>query len=281
MNRPSNNRKLTDAFISLIKWFFKYKSLGVPWSHFYDKDYIDWFTKYAHKLRQYKDIHKGDDCFIVGNGPSLNKTNLNLLKDYYVFGLNKIHLIFEKYPQFRLSYHTTVNPLVIEQTVNELNEDLYGCPSFLSYYASKNISYTNPKIHKIHTGNKWSFYKDIAQPISEGYTVTYVAMQLAYYMGFKNVFLVGVDHNFQQKGKPNEQQEFKGDDLNHFHPDYFKGMQWHLADLEGNEASYALARHQFHADGREIYDATIDGKLQIFKKISFIEALNIAKKRLK
>ena len=105
-------------------------------------------------------------------------------------------------------------------------------------------------------------------------------MQIAFFMGFKNVFLVGVDHNFQQIGNPNEQQEFKGDDVNHFHPDYFKGMQWHLADLEGNEASYSLARHQFHAFGRNIYDATIDGKLNIFQKIDFKDALEKANKKV-
>ena len=278
-DRVSKVVKAKDLVLSLSKWILKYRKLGLHWKHFNDKDYIDWFVNHAPHLKQYKDIHQGEDCFIVGNGPSLNKTDLNLLKDYHVFGLNKIHLIFEKYPEFKLSYHTAVNPLVITQTVAELNQDLYGCPSFLSYHAAKDITYTNPKVHQIHTRNTWSFYGDITAPISEGYTVTYVAMQIAYYMGFKNIFLVGVDHNFQQKGKPNEQQEFKGDDLNHFHPDYFKGMQWHLADLEGNEASYALAKHQFHQDGREIYDATVDGKLEIFQKIPFHSAVEKAKKK--
>ena len=41
---------------------------------------------------------------------------------------------------------------------------------------------------------------------SEGYTVTYYALQLAFAMGFQNVFLVGVDHSFKQTGKPNEKQ---------------------------------------------------------------------------
>jgi hypothetical protein len=85
-----------------------------------------------------------------------------------------------------------------------------------------------------------------------------------------------VDHNFQQKGKPNEQQLHKEADVNHFHPDYFKGHQWHLADLEGNEASYALAKHQFHASGRDILDATVDGKLNIYQKIPFEEAVKAA-----
>ena len=109
--------------------------------------------------------------------------------------------------------------------------------------------------------------------------VANVAMQVAYYMGFNRVFLIGVDHNFAQKGKPNEEQLCNGNDTNHFHPDYFKGQKWHLADLEGNEASYCLARHKFHSKGREIYDATIGGKLSIFPKINFDDALEMANKK--
>ena len=264
---------------SIIHWYVSYRSLGIPVEFRKNSDYIDWHINQRASLRKYYNIHSGEDCFIVGNGPSLNKMNLEKLNDYHVFGMNKIHLIFEK-QDLKLSYHVTVNELVIEQIEKELNENVYGCPSFISYYASKEKKYKNPLIHKIFSrGPIWSFYSSLMGPISEGYTVTYVAMQIAYFMGFRNVYLVGVDHNFQQKGKANEEQKFKGNDVNHFHPDYFKNMQWHLADLEGNEASYALAKHQYHANGREIYDATIDGKLNIYQKISFEEALKNCKKK--
>ncbi len=261
-----------------ISWFLKHKKAGIPIQYRKDKNYIDWHYNYRPHLLQYSNKHAGEDCFIIGNGPSLNKTNLSLLNEYHTFGLNKIHLIFEKH-KLHLSYHAVVNSLVIEQMQEQLDNNTFGCPSFVSYKSSKGIAYKNKQVHKLLTNDRWSFYKTIQKPICEGYTVTYVAMQIAFYMGFKNIFLVGVDHNFQQAGKPNEQQAYNGDDVNHFHPDYFKGMQWHLADLEGNEASYALARHQFHTNGRNIYDATVDGKLNIFPKLHFYEALEIAKKK--
>jgi hypothetical protein len=272
--------KNTDKLKYTLDWIAKHRKLGVPFDFRFNEDFLDWFYNYRSQLKQYENVHAGEDCFIIGNGPSLNKTNLTLLNDYHVFGLNKIHLIFEKH-KLDLSYHVTVNRLVIEQIYNELENNVFQCPSFLSYMASKDYQYKNKNVHKVLTNAKWSFYHSILEPISEGFTVTYVAMQIAFFMGFKNVFLVGVDHNFQQKGNPNEQQTHQGDDVNHFHPDYFKGMQWHLADLEGNEASYALAKHQFHAEGREIYDATVDGKLNIFRKVSFDDALGIAQKKRK
>lgn len=267
------------SILNLCRWALIYRKKNMPIKYYNSSDYIDWFKNYRNALLQYKNKHLGKDCFIIGNGPSLNKTNLTALNDYYTFGLNKIHLIFNKYP-LKLTYHVVVNELVIEQIANELKNNVFGCPSFLSYTASKQIGFHKERIHKLFTrGAPWSFYGNILDTISEGYTVTYVAMQLAYFMGFKNIFLVGVDHNFKQQGKPNELQIYKGDDVNHFHPDYFKGQQWHLADMEGNEASYALAKHFFHKDGRNIYDATINGNLKIFEKIEFEKALQLAKKK--
>lgn len=243
-----------------------------------DPYYLDWYYEERPRLQQFKNIHAGADCFIIGNGPSLNQMDLSPLNNYYCFGLNKIFLLFEKQP-LQLSYHVAVNPLVIEQMATQLASGMLGCPSFVAVNRMGNTSVHSDSLYKLLTTGKWSFYHTVEEPIAEGFTVTYVAMQLAYYMGFQRVFLLGVDHNFQQKGKPNEEQVMKEEDVNHFHPDYFKGMNWQLADLEGSEASYSLARHQFHETGRQLFDCTHNGKLTIFPKISFEQALSIAKKK--
>jgi hypothetical protein len=66
-------------------------------------------------------------------------------------------------------------------------------------------------------------------------------------------------------------------DKNHFHPDYFKGQKWNLADLEGNEISYRIAKKRYAESGLQIFNATIGGNLEIFQRIKFEEALSIAK----
>lgn len=244
----------------------------------HDVDYINWYFSERQRFDRFNNIHEGEDCFIIGNGPSLKKMDLAPLNNYYTFGLNKIYLLFEK-TKLDLSYVACVNPLVIAQAEEDIKKH-FQCPVFLSYRSSKGLYKDVPNVYRLMTNNgPWSFYPDVRKGISEGYTVTYVAMQIAFYMGFKRVFLIGVDHNFKQTGKSNETQMHKGEDENHFHPDYFKGMQWHLADLEGNEASYALAKHQFHAAGREIIDCTVDGKLTIYPKMNFEEALKIAREK--
>jgi hypothetical protein len=104
----------------------------------------------------------------------------------------------------------------------------------------------------------------------EGATVTYVCLQLAFYLGFKKVILIGVDHNFSTQGQANQTVVSQGDDLNHFNKEYFgKGFRWQLPDLEASERSYKLAKEAFNNAGREIVDATVGGRLTVFPKVDW------------
>jgi hypothetical protein len=218
----------------------------------------------------FKDIHRGESCFIIGNGPSLNRMDLSPLGDCHTFGLNKIYLLCEK-ADLRPSYYVAVNPLVIQQGVGEIAK--LACPSFLPFDAAWELVGPRDHVYYLKTGAVWMFQKDLLERVCEGSTVTYVAMQIAYYMGFKEVFLIGVDHNYAVKGSPNEEQVLRGDDTNHFDPGYFKGQKWNLPDMEGSELSYGIAKYVYRYGGREIFDATLGGRLDVFPRISYEEAL--------
>lgn len=235
-----------------------------------DSDSLRWYIRHAGRLERFRNCHAGEDCFIIGNGPSLRTMDLSPLAHYHTFGLNKIYLILDQV-DLNLSYHVSVNPLVIEQSSMEFRS--LGCQSFLSYKAARPVVGDDEYFQYLFTNAHCSFYGDVTRPIYEGYTVTYVALQLAYFMGFSRVFLIGVDHSFVVNGKPNEQQRLTGADQNHFHPSYFAGKDWHLPDLEASEVSYHLSRFFYQRDGRRIFDATVDGKLQVFPKISYDDAL--------
>ena len=89
-------------------------------------------------------------------------------------------------------------------------------------------------------------------------------------MGFSQVILVGVDHSYQFSGQPHVEVTSSGDDPNHFAGNYFgKGFRWHLPDLEGSELAYRVAKHMFQINGRNICDATIGGKLEVFPKVAY------------
>ena len=117
------------------------------------------------------------------------------------------------------------------------------------------------------------FYQDLEQQIwCEGCTVTYCAMQVAFYLGFETVILVGVDHGFPNAGVPNKLVTAIGADKNHFHPDYFgKGVRWQYPDLASSEVSYRVAKAVYEQYGRRILDATINGNLTAYSKVDYAE----------
>lgn len=219
----------------------------------------------AYLLQRFHDKYKGKRCFIIGNGPSLKKTDLGLLRNEYTFGLNRIYLNF-KNMGFKTNFLVTINELLISQCAREI--DGLSLTKFISYRGRKYLK-DNKNTNFIKTHGIPSFSKDLTQGVYEGGTVTYVAMQIAYYMGFSEVVLIGVDHNFQTKGVPNSEVYQKGDDPNHFDPKYFKGMRWQLPDLRTSELAYSLAKYSFENEGREIVDATVGGRLNIFRKVNY------------
>ncbi len=97
-------------------------------------------------------------------------------------------------------------------------------------------------------------------------------MQLAYYMGFETVILIGIDHYYTAAGKPHAEVVSQGEDPNHFHPDYFgPGVKWHLPDLAGSERFYKIAYAYFWVNGRQIIDATVGGRCAVFPKGGYQE----------
>lgn len=221
------------------------------------------------KLNQYKNRHHGERCFILANGPSLNRVDLTLLNNEITFGMNRIYLLFAK-SDFRPSYYVSINELVLEQFHHEINS--LSFPKFINWNQRKFFNDDENTIF-VRAGLNISekFTKDPLFPLSSGGTVTYIAMQLAFYMGFTQVILIGLDHNFSDKGIPNKTEiQSKNEDTNHFAPDYFpKGIKWQLPDLARSEMAYQLARKEFERDGRQIFDATNGGKCEVFEKIEF------------
>ena len=226
-------------------------------------------------IRKYQGIHTGKRCFIVANGPSLRKTNLDYLEYEISFGMNWIYLNFDESP-FRPTYYLAVNELILEQWPDEISQ--LKMPKFLNW--NRRSYYGDPDPTTTFIKSKMTirdfFQYDLTRPMVVGATVTFVALQLAYYMGFQTVYLIGLDHNYKEKGIPSKTETRAPDqDESHFHKNYFpKGYKWQLPDLLRSEIEFDITRKAFEADGRDVLDATIGGKCQIFKKVSFEDIFN-------
>lgn len=217
-------------------------------------------------LSRFKNLHRGQRCVVVCNGPSLNAMDLGFLRHEVVFGLNKIYLGLDRF-KFYPRYLAVANALVAEQGRAALTA--MTCIKFVGARAAPHLPADAFTCHLANMGPPTVFSRDIAQGVREGGTVTHVALQIAHYMGFAEVVIIGMDHRYDFIGKPHQAQVLTGPDTNHFSPDYFSGQTWMNPDLARSETSYAAARKAFEADGRRIIDATLDGACTVFEKAGY------------
>jgi hypothetical protein len=230
-----------------------------------------WRKDSNRRLREFYGKYAGKRCFVIGNGPSLKHTDLSLLKNEYTFGMNRVYLAFEEWG-FQTSFLVSINNLVIEQCRDDFQT--LSLPKFFSWRSRKLLFPKGQPDQNTHfldttyTGQK--FADSLAARFWEGATVTYVCLQLAFCMGFKEIYLIGVDHNFETKGAANKIVVSSGDDPNHFSPEYFgKGFRWQLPDLDTSEIAYRMANQVYLSRGRQVFDATVGGKLEVFQKVDY------------
>lgn len=225
------------------------------------------------RLQNLRDRHREGRCVIVANGPSLNKMDLSSLKNETVIGLNKIFLGFEKF-RFYPRYYVAINEKVIEQEATRIKA--MTCVKFISQRSAKRVP-ENSLTYHIDTMNPSArFCKDIQKGVHEGWTVTYAALQIAYYLGFSEVVLIGLDHRYEFSGAANAAAKIEGPDLNHFSEAYFGfGQSWDNPDLANSEESYRIARAEYEKAGRCIVDATLGGACKIFEKADYRQLFGV------
>ena len=226
----------------------------------------------ARQLRSLRNRFQGERCFIIGNGPSLRGMDLAPLANEHTFGLNRGYLLFDRIGG-PTSFLVSINQHVIEQFGGEMAR---ACEhTFFSWQSRHSLpADVDATLLLLCSGPQFSDRVD-SLGVWDGGTVTFVALQLAYYFGFAEVVLIGVDHAFNSVGDARALITSTGADPNHFDPSYFgPGIRWQLPDLETSEVGYLLAKHQFQRDGRRILDATVEGKLTIFRKVNYQDVVS-------
>lgn len=208
-------------------------------------------------LERMEAIRNGNDtCIVIGNGPSLKNVPDIFFNRYDTFGANRIYLRLDP------TFYVAVNPLVIQQCLDEIA----GVDSIAKFIAS-GFADRIPAAYPLRSLSMPHFAREPWKGIYEGFTVTYVSLQLAYWMGYKRVLLVGVDHRYNYKGKPNEEVVSTGKDPNHFDDGYFgRGFKWHNPDLVRSSRAYSMADTVFAQCGRRILNLTENTSLNVFDK---------------
>lgn len=228
----------------------------------------------ASRFEWFRNRHEGERGVLVANGPSLNDMDLSFLRHEICIGLNKIFLGFRRF-RFYPRYYVAVNRKVIEQSVEEIKA--LSAVKFISS-RGKDLIGENALTYLIETANRPErFYHDIAEGVQEGWTVTYAALQIAFFLGFKEIVIIGMDHRYFYSGEPNQAQVLEGEDPNHFSPDYFGGGQtWDNPDLARSGLAYRFARREFEKADRRIIDATLNGACSVFEKADYRKLFGVA-----
>lgn len=237
---------------------------------------------YRPRLRELRARHLGQDrCFIVGNGPSLNRTNLTRLKGEVTFATNGFFLKAGEL-DWLPTYYVVEDHLVAEdraEYINAFKGPTKLFPANLAYCldSGDDTIFFNLRPRKSYP-HGFDFSSDAAELVYAGGTVTFSCIQLAYFFGFKEIYLIGVDADYTIPGDAKvvgktgvSELDMQSDDPNHFHPDYFgKGFRWHDPNVDRMLAAYSEARKVTEEEGHaRIYNATVGGKLEIFPRVSF------------
>ncbi|MEH7129314.1 6-hydroxymethylpterin diphosphokinase MptE-like protein [Neobacillus drentensis] len=231
------------------------------------------YTSNGKKLKKLRNKHKGGRCFIVGNGPSLTVEDLDKLKNETTFAFNRIYYIFDK-TDWRPTYYCCEDDKTIlksREEINNLKLDNTFFPVNFTWDYKIHFKNANYFIFKIG-GRKVEprFSKDIIKGIYWGNTVAYTAIQMAVYMGIKEIYLLGIDHNFNKmvndKGEIIIDQTAKDYFCERYNNDK---EDLYIPNIEVSTRAFTAAKKFADNHNIKIYNATRGGKLEVFERIDF------------
>ena len=262
---PSECPKISASEKAIISWRYRLAGIGIP------------LTQNEKRLLDYKNKHLGQRAFIIGNGPSLNNCDLHPLKKEITFGSNSIFLNYD-HMGFHPTYYVVEDIFVAEDRASLINS-YQGPIKFFGNYLHYCIDNKEDVIW-LNVRMRYEEYKDFPhfstnalRMVWTGGTVSYINLQLAYYMGFSEVYLIGFDHSYQIPADAMVRGTVivsNNTDPNHFHPEYFgKGFRWHDPRIDRMELAYHRSKTVFEASGKRILNATVGGKLEVFDRVQY------------
>ncbi len=222
-------------------------------------------------IEKFHNCHLGQRCFVIGNGPSLSIDDLELLKGEYTFGVNRIYNLFDQ-TTWRPSYYMATDAEFIRSEWKNIEK--VNSIKFLNNRSVvdkiKNDKELIPVfINEVAPIRRYSYIKrtistDLKKGFSMNYSVVCFAIELAIYMGFTEIYLLGVDHNYPKEIKKtgktirkNVQEHFQGGS-------YSNGaVSYYIDTVTGCFEAY---KQYAKKNNIVIKNATRGGKLEVFER---------------
>jgi len=227
------------------------------------------------KLLRYRNKHAGKACVVVGNGPSLRAEDLTALHRLGIetFGCNRIHLIFDQTP-WRPTYYFISDEKLIKQYSDDVPDIPVDHRFFPRRYCDivKNGLYYNELQFDYEKDGKFSL--DAGKGVYPAGSVTTEMIQFAYYMGFSEIYLIGVDFSYAVTNVLNDRTYAYQGENNYFIKGYLKpGEVADMPNITANLLGFHAARKAIEENGRVIRNATRGGKLEVFDRVNLDDLL--------
>lgn len=162
---------------------------------------------------KYRELHKGERCFILGTGPSLNELkshHIDILRNEVIFAVNSYYkvvntseLIPDYYVLMDDLYRTTWSNTFKEiekkyrTKVPKFITDIRSVPFINQQNRESNNIFLYPKKYPVDYIDS-----DLSKNMFIGLNVVNTAILSAIYFGFKEIYIIGADFNsFCNQGK--------------------------------------------------------------------------------
>lgn len=240
------------------------------------------------RIGKFKNIHRHyKRCFIVGNGPSIKKQDLTLLRDEIVFVTNSF-VLHEQYEDIAPTYYCVSDPRFFLGEVNPewgefMREKTRDTVKFLPLSARKIVArsglLTGHSVYYLnylprHIWELGAMNLDPSKGVYSGDSVIIdFCLPLAFYMGFSEIYLLGCETDYALD-KTTDYSEGYFYDVNKVTAPR-QSREYHSNNWYYNViTSYEVADRFFRANGRRIYNATIGGKLEVFPRVKYEDIIS-------
>jgi len=231
-------------------------------------------------ISQFKNTGKGKRIFLVGNGPSLNDMDLDKLCGEDSIAMNRISLIYPKTkwrpkyyifsstncydPRWGIEWSKSITeaskeefttPLIWRRFKNDIESRAGKFPEktiFLDSFSENGI------------GSENSFSTDAEKRLDKSGTTMNVALQLAYYMCYSEVYLIGCDSNWKTA-----QNTKTFGDPNHFDSSYHAYIGDGATEFNRMNNTHIRAKKEFDKAGIKILNAGPNSAITAYDKIEF------------
>jgi hypothetical protein len=221
---------------------------------------------------KFHNLHEGETGIVVANGPSLADVPVDFLHKYPSLGCNRItHM----YPDFVPNYYACLGWNQVDtperrETIYPMLEDDRCEAAFINRMWAQEFPYDN--VHSILGGKYYGlepkqmrgFSMSPLEITGLGFTMTYVLLQIAFYMGFETVLIVGLDHHYPKTSKKHfyDDSEFPNFEvapgpLYEDKPDFWR---------TGADAVFRVAEEVYYNNGRDIINLTDESRCTVFRK---------------